>query len=111
VKLYLSGPMSGLPELNFPGFHAAAASLRADGHIVINPAEITTDHGAKWEDCLRADITQLVTCEGIALMPGWEGSKGARLEAHIARELNMHEIHLVPPPVSAIAAEAAEERE
>ena len=37
--IYVSGPMSGLPDLNFPAFHAAAAELRALGHTVVNPAE------------------------------------------------------------------------
>lgn len=72
--VYISGPMSGLPELNFPAFHAAAAQLRADGYAVISPAEITTDHDAKWEDCLRKDIAQLVGCDAIAMLPGWENS-------------------------------------
>ncbi len=30
-RIYLSGLMSGLPELNFPAFHAEAARLRALG--------------------------------------------------------------------------------
>jgi hypothetical protein len=39
-KIYLSGPMTGLPDLNFPAFHAEAARLRALGYDVINPAEL-----------------------------------------------------------------------
>ena len=38
-RIYLSGPMSGLPELNFPAFHAEAARLRALGFEVVNPAD------------------------------------------------------------------------
>jgi hypothetical protein len=111
-RLYLSGPMSGLPDLNFPVFHAAAAALRADGWTVINPAEITTDHGARWEDCLRLDIAQLVTCEAIALLPGWEKSEGATLEAHIAAKLKMPHVAVVLAPSSHIAfAEAPQEVE
>jgi len=37
-RIYLSGPMTGLPELNFPAFAAMTASLRAGGHTVTNPA-------------------------------------------------------------------------
>lgn len=37
--LYLAGPMRGIPEFNFPAFMSAAADLRAQGHIVFNPAE------------------------------------------------------------------------
>ncbi len=37
--IYISGPMSGLPECNYPAFNAAAAHLRALGYSVENPAE------------------------------------------------------------------------
>ncbi len=83
-RTYISGPMTGLPLLNFPAFHAAAASLRALGYDIVNPAEINTDQAATWEDCLRADIEQLVTCEAIALLPGWENSRGAKRELYEA---------------------------
>ncbi|MFZ2541677.1 MAG: dATP/dGTP pyrophosphohydrolase domain-containing protein [Gallionella sp.] len=92
-RIYLSGPMSGLPGHNFPAFHAQAAQLRASGYIVVNPAE--TDHNGKsWEDCLRTDIKELCTCDTIALMPGWERSKGANLELHVAHRVGMEVIHL-----------------
>ena len=42
--VYLSGPMTGLPDLNFPAFHAAADKLRSQGVQVVNPAE--PDHRA-----------------------------------------------------------------
>lgn len=87
MKLYLAGGMSGYPELNFPAFHAEAARLRAMGYTVINPAEIVTDQTAEWIDCMLADIPQLIGCDGIALLPGWEASKGARIEHSIARAL------------------------
>jgi hypothetical protein len=38
--IYISGPMSGLPNLNFPAFYAAQAKLEAEGYKVVNPAEI-----------------------------------------------------------------------
>jgi hypothetical protein len=88
-KIYIAGPMSGLPGLNFAAFHAEAARLRAQGLQVVNPAEINPDIGAKWEDCMRADIAQLVTCDGIHLLGGWEKSRGATLEHHIASALGM----------------------
>ena len=37
--IYLSGPMTGLPEFNYPAFHEAARRWRAIGWDVINPAE------------------------------------------------------------------------
>ena len=89
MKWYIAGPMSGLPELNFPAFHAKAAELRAQGFDAVNPAEINADPAAGWNACMRADIAQLVTCDGVVLLPGWERSRGASLEAHIAHALGM----------------------
>jgi hypothetical protein len=88
-KVYISGPMTGLPDLNFPAFHAAAAKLRAAGYEAINPAEHEEAPGKAWADYLRKDIRLLMDCTGVALLPGWEQSKGARLERHIAIELGM----------------------
>ena len=55
-RIYLSGPMSGWPDLNFPAFHAAAALLRGQGFEVVNPAEINPDATLDWHACMRADI-------------------------------------------------------
>lgn len=89
MRIYVAGPMTGIPNLNFPRFHAEAARLRAEGHDVVNPAEINADPLARWEDCMRADIAELVTCEAIFLLPGFERSRGASLERHIAVALGM----------------------
>lgn len=91
-RVYIAGPMTGIPELNFPAFHRAASSLRESGYTVINPAEINPDPNAKWEACMREDIAQLVTCDAIALLPGWQKSRGASLEQHIAKQLGLREI-------------------
>ena len=87
-RIYIRGPMTGFPDLNFPAFNNMAAKLRASGHQVINPAEI--EHVSdEWVDCLRLDIIHLMECGSVALLPGWESSKGALLEVHIARALGM----------------------
>lgn len=81
--------MTGLPELNFPAFNCSAAKLRAAGFDVVNPAEHGEEPGKAWADYLRKDIRLLMDCDAIALLPGWEKSKGAKLEVHIATELGM----------------------
>ncbi|MGA0610530.1 DUF4406 domain-containing protein [Caldimonas sp. KR1-144] len=89
-KIYLAGPMTGLPELNFPSFNHFASVLRAIGHEVVNPAEINGLATEKsWQECMRDDIRELVGCDAIALLPGWQRSTGANLELHIAHRLGM----------------------
>lgn len=96
MKTYLSGGMSNLPEFNFPAFHRAAASLRARGIEVVNPAELdAADTEPKtWAEYLRRDIKALMDCDCIAMLPGWRDSKGATLENHIAQQLGMQVIEL-----------------
>lgn len=88
-RVYLSGPMTGMPDLNFPAFNAEAARLRDIGFEVVNPAEINRDATMTWEACMRNDIKALCDCDAIALLPGWEQSKGAHLEVHIAHRLGL----------------------
>jgi hypothetical protein len=94
MRIYLSGPMAGLPEHNYPAFNVTANELRSAGHEVVNPAELHPEPGKTWEQCLRTDIRELCSCDAIALMPGWERSKGANLELHIAHRVGMDVIHL-----------------
>ena len=89
MKIYISGPMTGYADLNMPAFHQAAGMLRQLGHEVVNPAEINSDPGISWEVCLRADIKALCDCDTIAMLSGWEQSKGAHLELHVAHRLGL----------------------
>ena len=88
-RVYISGPMTGLPGLNFPAFNAAAGVLRAKGFEVINPAELNPDPLMSWAQCMKTDIKALCDCDTVATLPGWEHSKGADLEVHVARRLGM----------------------
>jgi hypothetical protein len=88
-RLYLAGPMTGFEDFNFPAFNKMAADLRARGYVVENPAEHGVVADADWADYMAYDLTRLGLCGQVAVLPGWENSKGARLEVHIARELGM----------------------
>ncbi|MGO4608389.1 DUF4406 domain-containing protein [Variovorax sp. 2RAF20] len=92
-RAYIAGPMTGLPEFNFPAFNVLAAELRAQGWHIENPAEHGIVEGATWADYLHYDISRIATCEAIFLLPGWSKSKGAALEVHIAQTLGLA-IHL-----------------
>jgi hypothetical protein len=100
MRLYIAGPMTGLPQYNFPAFATAALELRALGHDVVSPHEVplpcgcrglppqcdAEDHG--WSEFLRADLIALLQhAEAVALLPGWERSRGAKLEARVGRAL------------------------
>ena len=102
-RLYLAGPMGGIPGLNFKSFNAAAKRLRKSGWEVFNPAEAgfqpkKRDRGNLWRFFMSKDINALLACQHVVVLPGWERSKGARLEVHIARELGMEVFDYVPLP-------------
>jgi hypothetical protein len=89
-RIYLSGPMTGLPDLNFPAFHAEAARLRALGYDVINPADLP--EGISREECLRIDIMALMICDTLAQMDGCKASRGATLEAYVASQTGIRTV-------------------
>ncbi len=86
MKIYLAGPMTGYEQLNYPAFAGAAEHLRAIGHEVVSPAELNPIE-TEYADAMRNDIRALLDCEAIATLPGYEKSKGATLEFHIATVL------------------------
>ena len=45
MRIYISGPMTGKHDFNYPAFNAAAKRLRSEGHFVINPAELSAIFG------------------------------------------------------------------
>lgn len=116
MKIYLAGPMRGYPEFNFPAFHAAAAKLREEGHFVFSPAEkdmevhgndfskgnldgdlqqAADDHGFSLRRALGDDLAFICAeAEAIAILPGWEQSRGVAAELATAKALDLKEIYL-----------------
>ncbi|CAE6905944.1 MULTISPECIES: DUF4406 domain-containing protein [Pseudomonas] len=86
-RIYLSGPMTGCPDFNYPAFHAEADRLRSLGFDVESPAENPPQES--WEEYLRWGLAQMLTCDSVALLPGWGISKGAQLEVSVAEKLKM----------------------
>lgn len=91
-RIYIAGPMTGLPEFNYPAFSRAADRLRASGYHVENPAENPVPACGTWAGYMRMAITQLVTCDTVALLPGWSDSRGANIEQQLARSLDLQVI-------------------
>lgn len=93
MRLYLAGPMRGIPAYNFPAFAAAAADLRARGHEVWNPAEndVATDGFDPERDTpqpmrhyMARDLPAVLASDAVAVLPGWRNSTGARMEVYVA---------------------------
>jgi hypothetical protein len=88
TRLYIAGPMSNLPEFNYPAFREAAKKWRDCGWDVLDPSEKfggRTD--LPYEVYIKASIIDVLASEAIAVLPGWENSKGATLEVSIGRAL------------------------
>ena len=96
MKLYIAGSMSQLPEFNYPAFMDAERQLVAAGYEVENPARPGQVDGWTWQDYMKRGIRQMLDCEGVALLPGWDRSRGARLEHQIATALGMHVSTILP---------------
>jgi hypothetical protein len=87
TKVYISGPMTGLPGNNYPAFLAAADALRANGYEAVNPAELDSVGCNTWEEHMRVDIAAMMDCTAICILPGSDVSKGSMLERMIASKL------------------------
>lgn len=89
MKVYISGPMTGLPEFNYPAFRCAEHRLASHGYDVINPVRHGFDPSKTWSDYMRLALIDVASCDGVALLAGWKRSRGAQLEAHVAMSLGL----------------------
>ena len=93
--LYVAGPMTGLPEFNYPAFNAAASQLRELGYEVLNPADIDVLYNPdptqpqEWDWYMRHALRMVLNSDALALLPGWENSRGAQLEVKVGKALGM----------------------
>lgn len=83
-RIYIAGPMSGIPDYNRPAFLTAERLLTSVGYSVWNPARNGLPLDAPWDQHMRTDIAVLMTCGRLALLPGWQRSKGAGIEHDLA---------------------------
>ena len=116
MRIYVAGPMRGIPEFNFPAFNAATAILRGQGHEVFNLAErdnerhgkdiskgnltgceeaAAREHGFSLREALADDTAWICRqADTIALLPGWERSKGAKAELALSEALGHRVMYL-----------------
>ena len=105
ISWYLAGPMTGLPESNYPAFTRACRDLRKLDLKIISPHETLNnqDGAVSWHICLKHDLRTLTQCGGLILLPGWAASRGARLEFQTALALDMPIMYFEPPVLVRIA--------
>jgi hypothetical protein len=105
MKVYLSGPISTLiPDVEHEElkerFNSLQRWLRKNfgNWDVVNPLEVQAcatldcnggqqgagryDHA--WFCWLKYDLREMLLCDAICLLPGWELSQGAQLESDVA---------------------------
>ena len=104
MKIYIAGPMRGIPEYNYPAFDHARDELLAQGLQPVSPADLDREAGVSTDPeapidiraCLRRACAALLECEAIGLLEGWEDSLGAQAELALAHAAGM-DIHLIKP--------------
>ena len=109
IRVYLAGPMTGLPEFNAPEFMKAAQRLESEGFEVFNPAAHDMDAGFNPFGCsgheakdklaemgfdlrhaLAVDLDWIArNAEIVAVLKGWETSKGVAAEIALADALGI----------------------
>lgn len=90
MKVYIAGPMTGLPHFNRAAFLQAALNLSFEKHVPLNPA-ILPD-GLTEADYMAVGITMLQRADAIYLLTGWQFSAGARAEHALALKLGLEVI-------------------
>ena len=88
--------MSGEPSLNYPLFNSWATTLRDEGFEVFNPAEgvnpeaETEIGGSNRREIMRRDLVWILDeADEIAMIDGWQRSKGAKAEKATAESIGL----------------------
>jgi nucleoside 2-deoxyribosyltransferase len=106
-KIYLAGPMTGFPNLNWDAFFRIEEQLRTEGWEVVNPARLDRDAGIDpsrelgaydYENAASRDVAALLECDAIYLMHDWQFSKGACWERALAKHNNIKRFYQTPRP-------------
>jgi hypothetical protein len=107
MVIYISGPITGIENNNRDAFYARETELinkletiPKSEREIINPMRIAAEVNYEWRykrkapawaDYMRACLKELARADFITFLPGWEESKGARLEKEISYALGIEE--------------------
>jgi hypothetical protein len=104
-KIYLAGPMTGFPNLNWDAFFRKEEELSGQGWDVVNPARLDRDAGIDpnremgeydYTACAYRDVLALLECSSIYLMSDWQHSKGACWERALAKHHKIRRFYEIP---------------
>ena len=106
--IYLSGPMTGIPRSEYQRkFREAERILHRHGYGVINPCNVWAcrfpwlyrlmnallGRRLTYAVILAYDLILLMTrADGIAMLPGWQASRGAQIENYVSQHFWMQGI-------------------
>ena len=104
LRIYIAGPMSGRPNLNWDAFDRKEEELKHAGWDVVNPAAMDRETGLDpegmgeydYEDAARRDIEALRECDAIYMMAGFQFSKGACWERALAKHWGLKRYYEIP---------------
>jgi len=87
MRVYISGPMTGRKDYNFPAFHEAEKALKNKGLTPLNPAR--NPPGLEYHHYMDLAMAMVRCSQAILLLPGWEESRGAQAELAYARSIGL----------------------
>jgi len=83
--VYISGPMSGLPDYNRLAFWRMEHALKVTEAKILSPAH--HDKDLEYADYMKASMDMVFACTCVVTLEGWEKSRGASAELSLAYAL------------------------
>jgi hypothetical protein len=86
-NIYICGKVTGDPNYQ-EKFREEGERLFSLGYEPNDPAACISSK-EEWLRAMKLAIRMMLLCDGVSLLPDWRKSKGAKIEARLARELGM----------------------
>jgi len=116
TRVYISGPITGKPNLNRDAFDHEERLLREAGYETFNPHSITPPDQMEiegwisvlgpeqaqeklWRYYMRICVGQILLCDEMRMLPDWQNSKGAVWEHRIAKMLGLEVTYCHVPDI------------